>query len=125
MAGIIFFNGSISLFYFHKGNRVIQKLKFLISLCESYSPIISLNRKEIFKSQILCDIQEKNIFHSRHIRKAINMNELLNFRNNFILWFLSNTTVMIDLLVLNKFVKWEKSAITDLQILLEKMPLLV
>lgn len=121
MAGIFFFNGSISLFYFHKGNRVIQKLKFLISLCESYSPIISLNRKEIFKSQILCDIQEKNIFHSRHIRKAINMNELLNFRNNFILWFLSNATVMIDLLVLNKFVKWERSAITDLQILLENI----
>ena len=121
MSGIIFFNGLISLFYFHKGNHVIQKLKFLISLCESYSPIISLNRKEVFKSQKLCDIQKNMISHSRHIQKSKNMNELLNFRNNFILWFVANTTVMIDLLVLNKFVKWERSAITDLQILLENI----
>lgn len=114
LASIIFINGLISTFYFQKGNKIILKLKQLISLSESYAPIISLNTAITFKSNTLKEIQSALLLHKKSLKELSTMNEFLGFRNNVILWMVSNTLFLLDVFIFIKFIKWEKKNLSKL-----------
>lgn len=114
LASIIFINGLISTFYFQKGNKIILKLKQLISLSESYAPIISLNTAITFKSNTLKEIQSALLLHKKSLKELSTMNEFLGFRNNVILWMVSNTFFLLDVFIFIKFIKWEKKNLSKL-----------
>ena len=114
LASIIFINGLISTFYFQKGNKIILKLKQLISLSESYAPIISLNTAITFKSNTLKEIQSALLLHKKSLKELSTMNEILGFRNNVILWMVSNTLFLLDVFIFIKFIKWEKKNLSKL-----------
>ena len=114
LASIIFINGLISTFYFQKGNKIILKLKQLISLSESYVPIISLNTAITFKSNTLKEIQSALLLHKKSLKELSTMNEFLGFRNNVILWMVSNTLFLLDVFIFIKFIKWEKKNLSKL-----------
>lgn len=121
MACILFFNGSISVLYLSKGNHVIRKLKYLIQLSQCYSPIVSLNCNKTFESELLKEIQSALLLQKKYLQDLKSMNEIMNFRNNYILWFITNTSIVLDLVVLYRFVKWEKKNIPTLSALLENI----
>ena len=114
LASIIFINGLISTFYFQKGNKIILKLKQLISLSESYAPIISLNTAITFKSNTLKEIQSALLLYKKSLKELSTMNEFLGFRNNVILWMVSNTFFLLDVFIFIKFIKWEKKNLSKL-----------
>ena len=114
LASIIFINGLISTFYFQKGNKIILKLKQLISLSESYAPIISLNTAITFKSNTLKEIQSALLLYKKSLKELSTMNEFLGFRNNVILWMVSNTLFLLDVFIFIKFIKWEKKNLSKL-----------
>ena len=95
LASIIFINGLISTFYFQKGNKIVLKLKQLISLSESYAPIISLNTAITFKSNTLKEIQSALLLHKKSLKEL-------------------STFFLLDVFIFIKFIKWEKKNLSKL-----------
>jgi hypothetical protein len=52
------------------------------------------------------------------------MSELLNFRNNFIFWVVSNSVALLDIFVLLKYNKLEKEIMKQLPDLIDRIGLI-
>lgn len=124
IAGVLLLNSFISILYFHKGYAIIHRLKFLITISKSYKPIITLNCTHIFKSAILKDVQKVLKQQKRLLNELDSMNDVLNFRNNFIFWIISNTLFVTDMWIIHRFVNQEHNMLGELSSLLENIGLL-
>lgn len=118
---VIFINGILSVFFFYRSGRIMNRINSLIAYTLQYLPIIELCTKNRFNSVILNDIQAEFKEQKKSISKLCSMNELLKFRNNSILWIFVNCFAIIDIYTILKFSLWEKQHLSKLPRLLNEI----
>lgn len=118
---VIFINGILSVFFFYRSGRIMNRINSLIAYTLQYLPIIELCTKNRFNSIILNDIQAEFKEQKKSISKLCSMNELLKFRNNSILWIFVNCFAIIDIYTILKFSLWEKQHLSKLPRLLNEI----
>lgn len=122
--GLLSFNGLLSIFFFYRGEKIRQRIDSLITIGKSYSIIIKLCNTTNFKSSILQSAFTDITSQKEILLKLSNMSELLNFRNNFIFWIISNSVGLLDISVLLRYNKLEKAIMEQLPILIDRIGLI-
>ena len=122
--GMLSFNGLLSILFFHKGNKIMQRIDSLVSIGNSYNMLTKICNATNFKSSILQSAVADITRHKEILPKLQNMSELLNFRNNFIFWILSNSIALLDIFVLLKYNKLEKDIMEQLPNLIDRIGLI-
>lgn len=118
---IIFINGIMSVFFFYRSGKIMNRINSLIAYALQYFPIVELCTKNRFNSLILNDIQAEFQEQKKSISKLCSMNELLNFRNNSILWIFANCLAILDIYTILQFSLWEKRHLSKLPRLLNEI----
>lgn len=118
---VIFINGIISVVFFYRSGKIMTRINPLIAHTLQYFPIIELYTKNRFKSVILNDIQAEFQDQKKSISKLCSLNELLNFRNNSILWIFVNCLAILDVYTVLQFSLWEKRHLSQLPKLLNEI----
>jgi hypothetical protein len=122
--GILSFNGLLSVFFLHRGGKIMQRIDTLISIGNSYDQVTKICETTNFKSAILKSAVTDITRQKEILPKLRNMSELLNFRNNFIFWVVSNSVVLLDIFVLLKYTKLEKEIMKQLPDLIDRIGLI-
>jgi len=114
----IFINGTISIFFFYRSGKIMNRINSLVAYTLQYVPIVELCTKNRFDSVILNDIQTEFLEQKKSYSKLRSMNELLNVRNNSILWIAVNCLAVLDIYTVLQFALWEKRHLSQLPELL-------
>jgi len=118
---VVFINGVISVFFFYRSGKIMNRINSLVAYTLQYAPIVELCTKNRFESAILNDIQAEFLKQKKSYSKLRSMNELLNIRNNSILWILVNGLAILDIYTVLKFALWEKRYLSQLPGLLNQI----
>lgn len=118
---IIFINGTLSVLFFYRSGKIMNRINSLVTYTLQYFPIVELCTKNRFNSEILNDIQAEFKEQKKSIAKLYSMNELLKFRNNSILWIFVNCLAILDIYTTLKFSLWEKRHLSQLPKLLNEI----
>ncbi len=120
---IIFINGTLSVLFFYRSGKIMNRINSLVTYTLQYFPIVELCTKNRFNSEILNNIQAEFKEQKKSIAKLYSMNELLKFRNNSILWIFVNCLAILDIYTTLKFSLWEKRHLSQLPKLLNEIPM--
>jgi DNA mismatch repair protein mutS len=118
---IIFINGTLSVLFFYRSGKIMNRINSLVTYTLQYFPIVELCTKNRFNSEILNNIQAEFKEQKKSIAKLYSMNELLKFRNNSILWIFVNCLAILDIYTTLKFSLWEKRHLSQLPKLLNEI----
>lgn len=118
---IIFVNGTLSVLFFYRSGKIMNRINSLVTYTLQYFPIVELCTKNRFNSETLNDIQAEFKEQKKSIAKLYSMNELLKFRNNSILWIFVNCLAILDIYTTLKFSLWEKRHLSQLPKLLNEI----
>lgn len=118
---IIFINGTLSVLFFYRSGKIMNRINSLVTYALQYFPIVELCTKNRFNSEILNNIQAEFKEQKKSIAKLYSMNELLKFRNNSILWIFVNCLAILDIYTTLKFSLWEKRHLSQLPKLLNEI----
>ena len=121
LASVIFINGIMSVFFFHRSGKIMYRINSLISYILQYSPIVELCTKSRFKSVILNNIQTEFLEQKKSFSKLYSMSQFLHFRNNSILWIFVNCLAVIDIYTVLQFFLWERNHLLKLPQLLTEI----
>lgn len=118
---VIFINGTLSVLFFYRSGKIMNRINSLVTYTLQYFPIVELCTKNRFNSETLNDIQAEFKEQKKSIAKLYSMNELLKFRNNSILWIFVNCLAILDIYTTLKFSLWEKRHLSQLPKLLNEI----
>ena len=118
---IIFINGTLSVLFFYRSGKIMNRINSLVTYTLQYFPIVELCTKNRFNSETLNNIQAEFKEQKKSIAKLYSMNELLKFRNNSILWIFVNCLAILDIYTTLKFSLWEKRHLSQLPKLLNEI----
>lgn len=118
LISMIFINGMMSVFFFYRSGKIMNRINSLITSILQYFPMVELCTKNRFNSVILNNIQADFLEQRKSISKLRSMSQLLHFRNNSMLWIFVNCFAIIDIYTVLQFALWEKRYLSKLPQLL-------
>jgi len=116
---VVCLNGMMSALFFYRSGKIMSRINTLIAYAMQYFPIVELCGKYDFESAMLRDIQAELLEQKKSFSKLRSMNELLQFRNNSLLWIVVNCLGVLDIYTVLQFASWEKRHLSELPKLLK------